>query len=144
MLLSGTLAFVPVSEEMYYVLCSVWGHKDTGRQFWVNWSLLAVLAVVVILTVAACTLWAVRMQLGVEDHRWWRPAFCCGGASAVPMYGLCVYFYFFESAMHGWLQFSFYFGFMAFVCYCLFLMLGAVGILAALLFVRRMYAVKVE
>ena len=97
-----------------------------------------------VVTVASCTMWMVQAQLGVEDHRWWWPAFCCGGSSAVPMYGFCVYFYFFESAMHGWLQFLFYFGFMAFACYCLFLMLGAVGFLATFLFVRRMYAVKVD
>lgn len=144
MLLSGILSFVPACEEMHYILSSVWGHKDTGRQFWLNWTLLAVLAVVVIVTVAMSTLWAVQMQLGVEDYRWWWPAFCCGGSSAIPLFGFCVYYYFFESVMHGWLQFSFYFGFMAFACYCLFLMLGAVGFIAALWFVRKMYTVKVE
>lgn len=47
--------------------------------------------------------------------------------------------------MTGFMQTSFYFGYMSIICYGAFLLLGAVGFRAALLFVRHIYkAIKCE
>ena len=51
----------------------------------------------------------------------------------------CFFFYFVESAMHGFFQTAFYFGYMMLIAYALFLMLGTVGFLASLGFVKRIY-----
>ncbi|CAI5479695.1 unnamed protein product [Closterium sp. Yama58-4] len=63
----------------------------------------------------------------------------CGGSPALFIFGYCCYNYHARSHMTGFMQASFYFVLMACVCYGLFLMLGAVGFLASLALVRRLY-----
>jgi hypothetical protein len=43
--------------------------------------------------------------------------------------------------MEGFMQVSFYFGYMGIVCYGFFLLLGYVGWRASLAFIRRIYSV---
>lgn len=45
----------------------------------------------------------------------------------------------YRSKMHGFLQLSFYFGYMALVCWFFFVMLGTVGFYSSLIFVRNIY-----
>jgi hypothetical protein len=55
----------------------------------------------------------------------------------------CFYYYFARSDMSGFMQTSFFFGYMGMVCYGFFLMLGTVGYRASLVFVRHIYKVCV-
>ncbi|KAL0423324.1 UNVERIFIED_CONTAM: Transmembrane 9 superfamily member 2 [Sesamum radiatum] len=56
-----------------------------------------------------------------------------------------LYYYYARSDMSGFMQTSFFFGYMACICYGFFLMLGTVGFRAALLFVRHIYhSIKCE
>jgi len=57
------------------------------------------------------------------------------------MYAYCFVFYFTRSSMRGFLQTSFFFGWMLVICYGFFVMLGAVGFTAAMLFVKKIYQV---
>ena len=56
----------------------------------------------------------------------------------------CFYYYFARSDMSGFMQTSFFFGYMGMVCYGFFLMLGTVGYRASLVFVRHIYKVCVR
>lgn len=61
------------------------------------------------------------------------------------IYGYCFYYYYARSDMTGFMQTSFFFGYMACVCYAFFIMLGTVGWRASLAFVRHIYrAIKAE
>lgn len=71
-------------------------------------------------------------------RRWWR-SFLCGGSTGLFVYGYCFYYYFARSDMSGFMQTSFFFGYMLMVCFGFFLMLGTVGWRASLLFVRHIY-----
>lgn len=55
------------------------------------------------------------------------------------VFGYCFYYYLARSDMSGFMQTSFYFGYMFMVCYAFFLMLGAVGYRSSLSFVRHIY-----
>ena len=57
------------------------------------------------------------------------------------MYGYCLYYYTARSDMSGFMQGSFFFGYMAVVCFGFFLMLGTVGLRASFMFVRYIYKV---
>jgi len=57
------------------------------------------------------------------------------------VYGYCLYYYIARSDMSGFMQGSFFFGYMAIVCFGFFLMLGTVGWRASLMFVRHIYKV---
>ena len=72
-------------------------------------------------------------------------SFLCGGSTGLFIYAYCLYYYYARSDMSGFMQTSFFFGYMACICYGFFLMLGTVGFRAALLFVRHIYrSIKCE
>ena len=67
------------------------------------------------------------------------------GCAGLFIYGYCFYYYLARSDMGGWMQTSFFFGYMACVCLAFFIMLGTIGWRASLLFVRHIYrAIKCE
>nr|GMC96834.1 transmembrane 9 superfamily member 3 [Ipomoea batatas] len=72
-------------------------------------------------------------------------SFLCGGSTGLFIYAYCLYYYYARSDMSGFMQTSFFFGYMACICYGFFLMLGTVGFRASLFFVRHIYrSIKCE
>jgi hypothetical protein len=72
-------------------------------------------------------------------------SFLCGGSTGLFIYAYCFYYYYALSDMSGFMQTSFIFGYMACISFGCFLMLGTVGYLAALRFVRHVYgSIKCE
>ncbi|CDP05442.1 unnamed protein product [Coffea canephora] len=88
-----------------------------------------------------CVLPSVGMTIArlLGNHEWWWRSFLYGGSVGIYVYGFSLYYYFQDSEMSGFLQTSFFFGYMACICYGLFLMLGTVGFYASLCFVRYVY-----
>jgi hypothetical protein len=69
----------------------------------------------------------------------------CGGSTGIFVFFYCIYYYHARSDMSGFMQTSFFFGYMTCVCYGFFLMLGNVGFRTSLLFVRHIYrSIKCE
>ncbi|KAL0449661.1 UNVERIFIED_CONTAM: Transmembrane 9 superfamily member 3 [Sesamum latifolium] len=100
---------------------------------------------ILLIVTAFITVALTYFQLAAEDHEWWWRSFLCGGSTGLFIYGYCLYYYYARSDMSGFMQTSFFFGYMACVCYAFFLMLGAVGFRAALFFVRHIYrSIKCE
>ncbi|EFJ24924.1 hypothetical protein SELMODRAFT_173941 [Selaginella moellendorffii] len=140
MCMAGFLPFSAIYIELYYIFASVWGHK-----IYTIYSILFVVFIILIIVTAFITISLTYFQLAMEDHTWWWRSIFCGGSTAFFVYGYCFYYYFARSDMTGLMQTSFYFGYMACVCYGFFLMLGTVGYQASLLFVRHIYkAIKCE
>ncbi|CDP05450.1 unnamed protein product [Coffea canephora] len=132
--LAGLLPFNVLYVELYYIFAAIRGHRV--------YTLYGILFIVFILAVVITALVSIVLtysQLSAEDHRWWWRSFLYGGSSALYIYGYCFYYYFYRSDMRGFMQTSFFFGYMTCICYCLFLMLGTVGFRASLLFVRYIY-----
>ena len=95
---------------------------------------------IILIVVTACiTIALTYVQLSHENHRWWWLSVISGGATSIFVYLYSMYFLVNESHMTGLLQLSFYFGYMGLLCYGLFLMLGAVGFFASMIFVRQIY-----
>ncbi|KAL3502145.1 hypothetical protein ACH5RR_036594 [Cinchona calisaya] len=137
---AGSLPFNVIYIELSYIFATIWGHRV--------YTLYGTLCIVFILTIIITALVSIIMtyiQLAAEDHRWWWRSFVCGGSSALYVYGYCFYYYFQTSDMRGFMQTSFFFGYMACISYGLFLMLGSVGFCASLFFVRYIYgSIKCE
>ena len=83
----------------------------------------------------------VHLQLAREDHRWWWRSFFSGGSTGFFIYAYSFFYFFQRSNMDGWLQGSFYFGYMAIISYAFFIMLGFVGFYSSLIFVKHIYGV---
>eukprot|EP01024_Parvocaulis_polyphysoides_P054899 TRINITY_DN5570_c0_g1_i4.p1 TRINITY_DN5570_c0_g1~~TRINITY_DN5570_c0_g1_i4.p1 ORF type:complete len:602 (+),score=51.23 TRINITY_DN5570_c0_g1_i4:165-1970(+) len=140
MIMAGFLPFSAIYVELYYIFASVWGHK-----VYIIWSILFIVFLILLIVTAFITVALTYFQLAVEDHCWWWRSFLCGGSTGMFVYGYCFYYYHARSDMSGFMQTTFFFGYMLVVCYGFFIMLGTVGWRASLTFVRSIYkAIKCE
>ncbi|KAL9244937.1 hypothetical protein vseg_018651 [Gypsophila vaccaria] len=140
MAMAGFLPFSAIYIELYYIFASVWGHR-----IYTIYSILFIVFIILIIVTAFITVALTYFQLAAEDHEWWWRSFLCGGSTGLFIYGYCLYYYYARSDMTGFMQTSFFFGYMACICYGFFLMLGTVGFRAALFFVRHIYrSIKCE
>eukprot|EP00262_Sarcandra_glabra_P021808 TRINITY_DN936_c0_g6_i1.p1 TRINITY_DN936_c0_g6~~TRINITY_DN936_c0_g6_i1.p1 ORF type:complete len:593 (-),score=79.21 TRINITY_DN936_c0_g6_i1:247-2025(-) len=140
MAMAGFLPFSAIYIELYYIFASVWGHK-----IYTIYSILFIVFIILIIVTAFITVALTYFQLAVEDHEWWWRSVLCGGSTGVFIFCYCLYYYHARSDMSGFMQTSFFFGYMACICYGFFLMLGTVGFRASLLFVRHIYrSIKCE
>jgi len=140
MAMAGFLPFSAIYIELYYIFASVWGHK-----VYTIYSILFIVFIILIIVTAFITIALTYFQLAVEDHQWWWRSILCGGSTGLFIYGYCFYYYYARSDMNGFMQTSFFFGYMSIICYGFFLMLGNVGYRASLIFVRHIYrTIKAE
>ncbi|GJN08526.1 hypothetical protein PR202_ga26459 [Eleusine coracana subsp. coracana] len=140
MAMAGFLPFSAIYIELYYIFASVWGHR-----IYTIYSILFIVFIILLIVTAFITVALTYFQLAAEDHEWWWRSFLCGGSTGFFVYGYCLYYYYARSDMSGFMQTSFFFGYMACICYAFFLMLGMVGFRAALFFVRHIYkSIKCE
>lgn len=140
MVMAGFLPFSAIYIELSYIFTTVWGTKH-----YTIYSILFIVFIILLIVTAFITVALTYFQLAVEDHRWWWRSFFCGGSTGLFIFGYCFYYYIRKSGMSGLMQTSFFFGYNALVCYAFFLMLGAIGFRASLLFVRHIYrAIKCE
>lgn len=140
MAMAGFLPFSAIYIELYYIFATVWGH-----QLYTIYSILFIVFIILIIVTAFITIALTYFQLAVEDHEWWWRSVLCGGSTGFFVLGYCFYYYCARSDMTGFMQTSFFFGYMTCICYGFFLMLGTVGFRASLLFVRHIYrSIKCE
>ncbi|GMI85518.1 hypothetical protein like AT5G37310 [Hibiscus trionum] len=140
MAMAGFLPFSAIYIELYYIFASVWGHR-----IYTIYSILFIVFIILLIVTAFITVALTYFQLAAEDHEWWWRSFLCGGSTGLFIYAYCLYYYIARSDMSGFMQTSFFFGYMACICYGFFLMLGAIGFRASLLFVRHIYhSIKCE
>ncbi|XP_047321904.1 transmembrane 9 superfamily member 3-like [Impatiens glandulifera] len=140
MAMAGFLPFSAIYIELYYIFASIWGHK-----IYTIYSILFIVFIILLIVTAFITVGLTYFQLAAEDHQWWWRSFVCGGSTGMFIYGYCLYYYYARSEMSGFMQTSYFFGYMACICYGFFLMLGTVGFQAALFFVRHIYrSIKCE
>ena len=132
MFMAGFLPFSAISIELHYIFASVWGHK-----VYTLYGILFLAFGLLTLVTAFITIALTYFQLAAEDHRWWWRSFLSGGMVGVFIYAYCFFYYFNHSGMTGFLQTSFYFGYMANVAFAFFLMMGSVGFYSAWFFVSR-------
>jgi len=135
MLVAGFLPFSAVYIELHYIFTSMWGH-----QIYTLFGILFFAFVLLVIVTSAITVSLLYFQLTREDHRWWWMSFVNGGMIGLFIYAYSFYFYFHRSGLTGFLQTSFYFGYMAVISFAFFLMLGSVSFQLSLQFVKYIYS----
>ncbi|RID76088.1 hypothetical protein BRARA_B03082 [Brassica rapa] len=132
MAMAGFLPFSAIYIELYYIFATVWGHR-----IYTIYSILIIVFIILLIVTAFITI----LNLLIFICK----SFLCGGSTGLFIYAYCLYYYYARSDMSGFMQTSFFFGYMACICYGFFLMLGTVGFRAALLYVRHIYrSIKCE
>lgn len=138
--MAGFLPFSAIYIELHYIFASIWGHK-----IYTLFGILFLAFVLLTIVTSFITIALLYFQLAREDHRWWWSAFYNGGATGIFVFAYSYYYYVHRSNMDGFLQLSYYFGYMAVVSFAFFLMLGFVGFYSAFGFVNYIYsAVKTD
>jgi len=133
-MMAGFLPFSAIYIELFYIFNSVWGHNS-----YTLYEILCLVFIILLIVTACITVALTYFQLSMEDHRWWWTSFINGGSTGIFIYLYSIYYYIYRSHMYGLLQTTFYFTYMAIVCYFFFILLGTVGFLSSLLFVKRIY-----
>ena len=133
-LMAGFLPFSAIYIELHYIFASVWGHK-----IYTLFGILFIAFVLLVVVTSFVTIALTYFQLVMEDHRWWWRSFLCAGATGAFIYVYSFYYYFHRSTMFGFMQLSFYFGYMAVASYAFTLMLGSIGFFSSLAFVRMIF-----
>jgi len=138
--MAGFLPFSAIYIELHYIFASVWGHK-----LYTLYGILFIAFTMLVIVTSFITIALTYFQLAIEDHRWWWRSLFSGGSTGLFVYAYCFFYYFGRSGMFGFMQTSFFFGYMLLASYAAFIMLGTIGFLSSLLFVRRIYrAIKCD
>ena len=138
--MAGFLPFSAIYIELHYIFASVWGHK-----LYTLYGILSIAVLMLIIVTSFITVALTYFQLAIEDHRWWWRSLFSGGSTGFFVFAYCFFYYFERSGMFGFMQTSFFFGYMLMASYAAFIMLGTVGFLSSLVFVRRIYgAIKCD
>ncbi|CAM9224985.1 unnamed protein product [Scytosiphon promiscuus] len=136
MVMSGFLPFSAIYIELHYIFASVWGHQI--------YTLFGILILAFLLLLVVCSFITVALiyfQLGREDHRWWWRSFFAGGSTGLFVAVFCHVYPVLSRQKEDGLRSSFYFGYMAVISYAFFIMLGFVGFVSSLTFVKHIYSV---
>lgn len=138
--LAGLLSFGSIFIELYYVLTSLWNYK-----FYHVYGFLFGVYAILTIVVGMTSIIVVYFCLNAENYLWQWTAFGSGASTSIYVFLYGVYYYIFKTQMHGMLQFSFYFGYMALISINLGLLCGTLGHAAASGFVRAIFQnVKVD
>jgi transmembrane 9 superfamily member 3 len=103
-----------------------------------------VLIILIVVTICV-TVVAVYFLLNSEDWRWPWTALLAAASTSGYVYLYGIYYFWFKTSMTGFLQTSYYFGYLGVFALALGLMCGAVGFLGAFAFVQRIFRnIKVD
>lgn len=138
--LAGLLSFGSIFIELYYVLTSLWNYK-----FYHVYGFLLGVYCILTIVVGMTSIIVVYFCLNAENYLWQWTAFWSGASTAGYVFLYGIYYFIFKTQMHGFLQTTFYFGYMALIALNLGLLCGTLGHGAASRFVRAIFAnVKVD
>lgn len=140
MLAAGCLPFSAVYIELHHIFAAIWGHS-----IYKLFGILFLSFVMLVFVTAFTTISLTYIQLSTEDHRWWWRSYLSGGVAGLFVLLYSVWYYKHATAMTGFFQAAFYFGYTGMMAYCFFVMLGFIGFRSSLVFVRKIYrTIKVE
>jgi len=141
-LLAGLIPFAVIFIELLFVFQSLW--QDKSGYYYV-FGFLSVVSIILILTIAEVTVVTMYIQLCCENFNWWWSSFFVGGGSAVWVFLYCIWYYFNNLHIQGFVSSMLFFSYSFMACVVYGLLTGTVGFLTAYAFIRRIYgAIKAD
>ena len=130
---SGFLPFVSIYIELHYLYLSLWGQYGH-----VPFPIVLMVVIILVAVTSCITISLIYFTLSQENHHWWWRSIKFGGASSIFVFGYALYFLF-DSGMTGMLQIAHFVGYNFILCLALFMMMGTVGFISSLTFVKNIY-----
>lgn len=134
LLVSGFLPYIAIRMQLYYVYSSVWGHNINSL-----YGVLLVGMLLVFLLTASLSVTFTYLDFKKEEFNWWWKSFVLGGLPAVVMVLDWIYWYT-SSEISGTSQNLSFFGYTLLGAWALFLVLGSIGFLSSLQFVKYLFS----
>jgi transmembrane 9 superfamily protein 3 len=131
---AGLLSFGSIFIELYYVLTSLWNYKI----YHVYGFLLGVYGILSIV-VSMTTIIVVYFCLNAENYLWHWTALISGASTAAYVFLYGIYYFMMKTAMTGFLQTMFYFGYMSLISLTLGTLCGTIGHFSASRFVKTIF-----
>ncbi|CAD5227934.1 unnamed protein product [Bursaphelenchus okinawaensis] len=139
MLMGGILPFGCIFIQLFFILNSIWAH-----QVFYMFGFLSLVFLILIVTCSEATILLAYFHLCAEDYHWWWRSFFTSGFTAVYLFAYCVH-YLSKLSIQGTISTILYFSYTGIFVFLFFLMTGAIGFFATLLFIHKIYAsVKVD
>ncbi|KAH7288215.1 hypothetical protein KP509_31G017400 [Ceratopteris richardii] len=139
-LIGGILPFGAVFIELFFILTSIW-----LNQFYYIFGFLFIVFLILIVTCAEITIVLCYFQLCSEDYHWWWRSYLTAGASAIYLLLYAAFYFFTKLDITKLVSGLLYFGYMAIISYCFFVLTGTIGFYACFWFVRKIHAsVKID
>ncbi|KAI9316908.1 hypothetical protein BX666DRAFT_2136548 [Dichotomocladium elegans] len=139
-LMGGILPFGAIFIELYFVMNSIWFHR-----IYYGIGFLFVVFAVLMLTCCEVTILLCYFHLCNEDYSWsWR-AYLTSAITGLYIYMYSILYYFTKLDINTFTSTLLYFGYSAVISLLASLLTGAVGYLACLIFLQRIFAsIKVD
>lgn len=138
--LCGILPFGSIFIELYYVLTSLWNYK-----FYHVYGFMLGMYAILIIVVGMTSIISTYFCLNAENYHWQWNAFFSGASMSLYVFLYGVYYFVVKTQMHGFLQTSFYFGYMTLIALNLGVLCGTLGHWSSTKFVRTIFGnVKVD
>ncbi|CAN0165804.1 unnamed protein product [Laminaria digitata] len=99
---------------------------------------LVVLAVVAVVMVVVLLMVVVGSG-GGRNYHWQWVSFLSAGSTAVYVFLYSAYYLWFKTHQNGFIQLTFYFGYMGLFCSALAVMCGSIGVMGSTVFVKQIY-----
>ena len=131
---AGLMSFGSIFIELYYILTSIWNYKI----YHVYGFLLGVYFILAIV-VSTTTIIVVYFCLNAENYLWQWTALFSGGSTAAYVFLYGIYYFLMKTAMTGFLQSMFYFGYMSLISLTLGMLCGTIAHFSASRFVRTIF-----
>lgn len=139
MLMGGILPFGCIFIQLFFILNSIWAH-----QVFYMFGFLSMVFVILLVTCSEATILLAYFHLCAEDYKWWWRSFLTSGFTAVYLFAYCVH-YLSKLSITGTISTILYFTYTGIFVFLFFLMTGAIGFFATLIFIHKIYAsVKVD
>jgi transmembrane 9 superfamily protein 1 len=134
LLAGGVVPFLALLFGLFCIFQNIW-----GRQSGLSYGLLAVVFTLALVNTAFVSIYLVFSRLDSEDYHWWWPSIFNTGFSSVLLLIFSLWYYHFWSRMHGPFQAAHFYGHVFVLGYSIFLILGFVGFVSSLKFVKYIY-----
>ena len=137
--IGGIMPFGACFLELFFIMSSMW-----MDQYYYVFGFLFLTFFILLLTCAEITILFTYFQICGEDYRWWWRSFSTGGATALYVY-LYSFHYFKSLHVNSPATYVLYFGYMALICFGLYLMTGTVGMMSSLWFNKKIFgSIKID
>jgi transmembrane 9 superfamily protein 2/4 len=136
---AGLLPFLSCFFELYFIMSSIW----MDRYYYI-FGLLFVVFLILLVTCCETTILFTYFQLCGEDYHWWWRSFCTSGSVA---FYILVYSFKYFNTLHtsSFATYFLYHSYMTLASLAMFLMTGAIGMLATLWFNKVIFSsVKID